>query len=57
MELKPDDWVRTEKDEIGKVVHISRLTVFVALSNYPKDDRVEAYREGALTKIVRPTRL
>jgi hypothetical protein len=56
MDLKRDDWVKTEFDEIGKVVHITGPTVFVALS-YPKVDRVEAYREGALTKVVRPDRL
>ena len=30
MELKRDDWVKTESGEVGKVVHISRLTIFVA---------------------------
>ena len=44
-------WVRTEKDEVGKVIHISRLTVFVALPNHPKPDRVEAFLESQLTKV------
>ena len=57
MELKRDDWVRTEFDEVGRVVHINRLTVFVAVPSYPKVDRIEAYLEGALTKIARPARL
>jgi hypothetical protein len=41
MELRAGDWVKTLKDELGKVVHISRFTVFVALNDYPKADRVE----------------
>jgi hypothetical protein len=54
MELKRDDWVKTESDEVGRVVHISRLTVFVALTDYPRPDRVEAYRESQLTKVAGP---
>jgi hypothetical protein len=56
MELKRDDWVKTESGEYGKVVHISRLTVFVAISDPSKPDRVEAYLESQLTKIERPER-
>ena len=51
MKLQPGDWVKTAKDEVGKVVHISRLTVFVALSNHPKPDRVEAFLESQLKKV------
>ena len=51
MELKRDDWVKTEKGEVGKVVHISRLTVFVAITVSCKEDRMEAYLESQLTKI------
>ena len=51
MKLQLGDWVKTEKDEVGKVVHISRLTVFVALPNHPKPDRVEAFLESQLTKV------
>ena len=51
MELKKDDWVKTKNDEVGKVVHISRLTVFVALNNHPKADRIEAFLESQLTKV------
>jgi hypothetical protein len=51
MDLKRDDWVKTEKGEVGKVVHVSRLTVFVALNDHPKTDRVEAYLESQLTRV------
>lgn len=57
MELKRDDWVKTERGELGKVVHVSRLTVFVALNDYPKPDRVEAFLESQLTKVERPDRV
>ena len=43
MELKRDDWVKTESGETGKVVHISRLTVFVAIMVACKEDRMEAF--------------
>jgi hypothetical protein len=56
MELQPGDWVKTPKNEVGKVVHISRLTVFVALTDYPRPDRVEAFLESQLTKVVGPER-
>jgi hypothetical protein len=56
MELKRDDWVKTESGEYGKVVHISRLTVFVAVMVSGKEDRMEAYLESQLTKIPRPER-
>lgn len=51
MELKRDDWVKTESGEVGKVVHVSRLTVFVAMANHPEPDRVEAFLESQLTKV------
>ncbi len=51
MELKAGDWVKTQSGEVGKVVHISRLTVFVALNDHPKPDRIEAYLESQLTKV------
>jgi hypothetical protein len=54
MELQRDDWVKTQTDEVGKVVHISRLTVFVALTEYPKPDRIEAFLESQLTKVAEP---
>jgi hypothetical protein len=55
MELQRDDWVKTESGETGKIVHISRLTIFVALPTPPKRDRIEAYLESQLTKVDRPT--
>jgi hypothetical protein len=55
MELKRDDWVKTESGETGKIVHISRLTVFVAHLVPCKEDRIDAYRECQLTKIERPS--
>ena len=51
MDLKRDDWVKTGTDEVGKVVHISKLTVFVVLTDYPHPDRVEAFLESQLTKV------
>jgi hypothetical protein len=53
MELQRDDWVKTESGETGKIVHISRLTIFVAIMVPCKEDRVEAFLEGQLTKIKR----
>jgi hypothetical protein len=29
MELKPGDWVKTDSDLKGRVVHVSRLSAFV----------------------------
>jgi hypothetical protein len=57
MELKQNDWVKTESGEVGKVVHISRLTVFVAHMVPCKEDHIEAYLESQLTKISRPESL
>ncbi len=54
MDLNRDDWVKNEKGELGRVVHISRLTVFIVLSDYPKPDRVEGFLESQLTKVERP---
>jgi hypothetical protein len=56
MDLKRDDWVKTGTDEVGKVVHISKLTVFVALSDFPQPDRIEAFLESQLTKVARQGR-
>ena len=51
MELQRDDRVKTPSGEVGRVVHISRLTVFVALLNPPNEDRIEAFLESQLTKV------
>jgi preprotein translocase subunit YajC len=50
MELQRGDWVKTESGEVGKVIHITRLTVFVAFAVPGKDDRVDAFLESQLTK-------
>ena len=54
MELQPGDYVMTESGDIGKVVHISRLTIFVAFPLPGRDDLVQAYLESQLTKVDRP---
>lgn len=53
MELKRDVWVKTQSGEVGKVVHVSHLTVFVAHLVPCKDDRIEAYLVSQLTKVDR----
>jgi hypothetical protein len=53
MELKRDG-VKTESGGIGKVVHVLRLTMFVAVTDPPSPDRDEAFLESQLTKINRP---
>ena len=50
MELQAGEWVKTESGEVGTVVHTSRLTVFVAIPDPPKPDRVEAFLESQLTR-------
>ena len=55
MSLKRDDWVRTDCDEVGRVVHITGLKVFVALPRHPIN-RIEAYPEDHLTKVAGPNR-
>jgi hypothetical protein len=57
MDLKAGDWVKTQSGEVGKVVHISRLTVFVAIPDPPKPDRIEAFLESQLTRNEGPDRL
>ena len=54
MELHVGEWVKTESGEVGKVVHFSRLTVFVAIPDPPKPDRVEAFLASQLTKVEPP---
>jgi hypothetical protein len=56
MDLQPGDWVRTESGEVGKVVHISRLTVFVAVPQPGQADRMLALRESELEKTEPPTK-
>jgi hypothetical protein len=54
MELQPDDLVKTESGEVGKVVYIDRLTVFVAIIMPGEVDRINAFLESQLTKIESP---
>ena len=56
MNLLRDDWVKTREGKVGKVVHISKITVFVAFSVPGDEDRVDAFLESQLTKIERPVR-
>lgn len=50
MVLKPGDCVRTETGEVGRVVHISRLTVYVAFPVSGEADRIDAFLESQLTR-------
>ena len=54
MDLKVGDRVRTESGEVGKVFHIDRMTVFVALAVPGESDRISAYLESDLARIDRP---
>jgi preprotein translocase subunit YajC len=54
VELQSGDYVRTEEGEVGKVTHISRMTVFVVLVRPGETDRIEAFLESQLTKVDRP---
>jgi hypothetical protein len=54
MELQIGDWVRTKSNEVGKVVHISRLTAFVAFPVPGRDDVISAILTSDLTKVEPP---
>jgi hypothetical protein len=54
MDLHRDEWVRTESGEVGKIVHISRMTVFVLIQVSGEEDRIEAFLESQLTRVERP---
>lgn len=54
MNLQPGDWVETETGEIGKVVTVSKLTIFVELQPAKKGDTAVAYLASTLTKIKPP---
>ena len=56
MELQNGDWVRTEKGEIGKVVHISRLTAFIEIPAKGTDSTLVSYLLSQLTTIDPPTK-
>jgi hypothetical protein len=54
MILQPGDWVKSTTGEIGKVVHSSRLTVFVSVQVPEQPDNLKAILESQLTKIDPP---
>jgi hypothetical protein len=54
MNFQPGDWVRTESDEVGTVIHIARLSVFVRLDGQEKPENVRAFLESELTRIDPP---
>ena len=51
---KIGDRVRTETGEVGKIVHIARLTVFVQLELEPDDASLKAFLMSQLTKLDPP---
>ena len=55
MELQNGNWVRTEKGEIGKVVHISRLTAFIEIPAKGSNSTLVSYLLSQLTAIDPPT--
>ena len=56
MRLQRDEWVKTREGKVGKVVHISKLTVFVAFAVPGDEDRIDGFLESQLTKVERPER-
>jgi hypothetical protein len=48
------DRVRAETGEVGKVVHIARLTVFVQLDGEPTNSTLKPFLQSQLTKIEPP---
>jgi preprotein translocase subunit YajC len=57
MELNVGDYVKTESGEIGKVIHIDRLTVFVSLAQHthPEPHEIRAFLKSALIKVDPPS--
>ena len=54
MTLQPGDWVRAETGEVGKVVHIARLSVFVQIEGESKESTLKAFLQSQLTRIDPP---
>ena len=48
--------MKTREGKVGKVVHISKLTVFVAFAVPGDEDRIDGFLESQLTKVERPER-
>ena len=54
MNLQPGDWVRAESGEVGKVVHMARLSVFVQIEGESKESTLKAFLLSQLTRIDPP---
>ena len=54
MALNAGDCVRTESGAVGKVIHVNRLTVFVAFAMPPTAHDIKAFLESQLTLIDPP---
>ncbi len=54
MSVQVGDWVRTEKGEVGKVVHVYRLSAFVDLKGDGNDQDIKSCLVSNLTKIDPP---
>jgi hypothetical protein len=54
VKLQAGDDVRTESGEVGKIVHISQLTVFVAFRDPGQPERILAFLESQLTRVDPP---
>jgi len=54
MDFQPGDFVKTPQGEQGRVVHVSRLTVFVAFPREGQADIVSAFLQSQLAKIDPP---
>ena len=56
MELQKDDWVRTETGLVGKVVLVSRLTVFVEIDAGEDGSYMGTFLLSQVTQINPPTK-
>ena len=54
MYLQEGDWVRTEKGEIGKILHVYRLSAFVDLKGQDNDQDIKSFLLSTLTKVEPP---
>jgi hypothetical protein len=55
MDLKIDDSVITETGEVGNVVHIDRLTVYVKFPTTEEIPDIRGFLKSTLTLVVSPT--
>lgn len=55
MELQPGDWVRADTGEVGRVVHIVRMSVFIQIEGESTDATLRAFLQSRLTKIEPPS--